>query len=169
MSYFYPRKLFQHLRMGYLLPLHFSGVYRTNQKIYFKEREAKSLQRLSHVMQKFSKKLKTETKTRLHSCAFLTAFQVLVIKHFLWPHSVQGETFTSSFSAKDVDSPSQLLCRRRKWSHRKTDKKLDTPCNSSLLQERGIEIGQKFNHNFYFAQLHVVGVSAQNCWYNFYQ
>lgn len=121
--------------------LYISVVFtKQTRKNYYKERETIGLQRLSRVTQKFSKKLKTETRTRLHSCAFLTTLQVLVIKHFLWPHPVQGETFTSSFSAGEVDSPSQLLCRRRKWSHRKSDKKLDTPCNSSLLQQRGIEI-----------------------------
>lgn len=151
MSCFHSCKLFQHFRICYLLPLNFSGVCKTNKKNYFKEKETKRLQSLSHVMQKFSKKLTTETTTRLHSCAFLTALQVLVINHFLWPHSVQGETFTPSFSAGEVDSPSQLFCRRRKWSHRKTDNKLDAPSKFTTATERKRNQALLFNHNFYFA------------------
>lgn len=165
MLYFYPRKLFEHFRIGYFLPLNFSGVCKTNQKSCFKERETKRLQRLSHVMQKFSKKLKTVARTRLHFCAVLIALQALVITTFFGHILYKGRP-SLSFSAGEADSPSQLFCRRRKWSHRKTDKKLDTPCKFTIATEKERNQTPPLNHNFYFTQFHIVNISAQNCWYH---
>lgn len=139
MLYFYPRKLFEHFRIGYFLPLNFSGVCKTNQKSCFKERETKRLQRLSHVMQKFSKKLKTVARTRLHFCAVLIALQALVITTFFGHILYKGRPSLCHFLlGKQIVLPSSFAGGGNGHTEKLT-KNLTLPVNS-LLQQRRKEI-----------------------------